>query len=92
MPVYFDTEANAFDVFDENHCPDCEEPLYDTGCDAPGCRGFECTNCGWGCDSETAPEDGRCARARAEESGEDYEERINAERAAFGLPPVGSTR
>ena len=62
--------------------------LYDTGCDAPGCRGYVCYGCGTGCDIEADPEHGQCATALAAESDEDYDARIDAERAAFGLPAL----
>ena len=87
MPVYYDTQGGSFAVASE-HCSECEEPLYDTGCDAPGCLGYRCGNCGTGCDIDIAPEDGTCARALAEEGDEDYTARVNAERVAFGLSPV----
>jgi hypothetical protein len=44
-------------------------------------------NCGTGCDAETDPE-GRCAAALAEEDEEERCARFDAERAAFGLPPL----
>lgn len=84
MPVMYDP-ATGF-IIAPNHCEDCGEPLYDTGCDAPGCRGFSCPDCGTGCDRDFP--DGRCASALKSESGEEYTARINAERAAFGLKPL----
>ena len=87
MPVMYDTGSERFFI-ESGHCEYCHEPMYDTGCDAPGCTGYQCRECGAGCDIEVAPEDGRCAQALAEESGEEYTERVNAERAAFGLSPV----
>jgi hypothetical protein len=87
MPVIYDEENGGLAIGSEN-CGDCEEPLYDTGCDAPGCCGYCCMDCGTGCDIEFSPEDGRCAAALAEESDEDYAGRVNAERAAFGLSPL----
>jgi hypothetical protein len=86
MPVYYDTEAEEF-MIGPDTCPDCGEPLYDTGCDAPGCTARCCMNCGTGCDAETDPE-GRCAAALAEEDEEERCARFDAERAAFGLPPL----
>jgi hypothetical protein len=88
MPVRYDTD-DGFTI-DSETCEDCGSPLYDTGCDARGCNGFCCMECGTGCDIEFAPEDGRCATALAEESDEDYDARVNAERAAFGLSPVAT--
>lgn len=89
MAVYYDTEAEEF-MIGPDDCPDCNEPLYDTGCDAPGCQGRCCMNCGTGCDLELMGEEGRCATALTEESDGEYEARVDAERAAFGLPPVHS--
>lgn len=86
MPVYYDEESGSIAIGSE-YC-ECGEPLYDTGCDAPGCRGYCCMDCGTGCDLEFDPEDGRCARASAAESDEDYDARVDAERAAFGLRPL----
>lgn len=68
-------------------CPTCGEPRVDTGCDAPGCAGAAYPCCGTGCDIEYG--DGRCAQARAEEDEEDRAERLDRERAAFGLRPGG---
>jgi len=90
MPITYDEESGGLAVASD-HCGDCGQPLYDTGCDAPtSCRGYCCLNCGTGCDIETDPEHGRCATALAEESDEDYTERVNAERAAFGLSPLAA--
>lgn len=86
MVVAYDDETGGF-VIDPDFC-DCGEPLADTGCDAPGCSGRSCVECGTGCDIEFAPDDGRCARRLAEESDEEYEARIDRERSAFGLSPV----
>ena len=90
MPVYFDTDANAFAIVSDD-CPNCGEPWYMSGCTAPGCNGLACQDCGTGCDYDfvDAEDGGRCASALEDEDEEDYEERINAERAAFGLPPTG---
>ena len=87
MPIYYDEGAGMLAIGSEN-CGDCGEPLYDTGCDAPGCRGYCCMDCGTGCDIETSPAHGSCIAALTGESDEDYDARVNAERAAFGLPPV----
>lgn len=83
MPISYDTESGDFKVSPE-YCTDCEEPRYDTGCDARGCDGWRCNNCGTGCDVDIDDE-GRCATALAAEPDEDYDERVNAERAALGL-------
>jgi hypothetical protein len=86
MPVIYDEESGGLAV-----APDecgCGRPWYDTGCAAPGCLGQWCPECGTGCDIEVAPEDGTCAAALAEESDEEAAERINRERAAFGLRPL----
>jgi hypothetical protein len=90
VPIVYDEDFEALAVM-SGHCEDCGKPLYDTGCDAPGCRGYCCMDCGTGCDIEFDREHGRCATALAEESDEDYTERVNAERAAFGLSPLGGT-
>jgi hypothetical protein len=86
MPIVYDEDFEAMAVQSEN-CEGCGRPLYDTGCDAPGCHGFCCMDCGTGCDIEFDRENGRCATALAAESDEDYDTRVNAERAAFGLGP-----
>jgi hypothetical protein len=89
MAVYYDTDAEEFAISPDD-CEDCGEPLYDTGCDAPGCQGRCCMDCATGCDIEIIGEGGRCATALAGESDEDYDARVNAERAAFGLSPVAT--
>lgn len=88
MVVRYDTEVETF-VIDAEDCSGCGEPLYDSGCDAPGCSGLGCQDCGTGCDIDFLPdEDGRCAAAIADEDPADRLERANKERAAFGLPPL----
>jgi len=87
VPVYYDSETGTFAIASD-HCTDCGESFYDTGCDAPGCRGFCCLDCGTGCDIEMDPDDGRCASALAAESEDDRDARVDAERAAFGLRPL----
>jgi hypothetical protein len=89
MPIVYDEESGDLAVASD-HCGDCGQPLYDTGCDALGCNGYCCFNCGTGCDIDLA-DDGRCATALAEESDEDYTDRVNAERAAWGLSPIQSS-
>lgn len=86
MIVRYDDAAAGF-VIESDYCQDCGGPLYDTGCDAPGCNARCCQECCTGCDIEwlDADEGGYCAIALARESGEDRAERINRERAAFGL-------
>ena len=88
MPIMYDDETGGLAVASE-YCPDpeCGAPRYDTGCDAPGCDGWRCDACGTGCDVDL-DENGRCATALAAESGEEYTERVNAGRAAFGLRPL----
>ena len=86
MPVYYNDESGQLDVTSET-CS-CGNPMYDTGCDAPGCPGYRCDNCGTGCDVDL-DDSGRCATALAEESDEDYAARVDRERAAFGLSPLG---
>lgn len=48
---------------DERGCPDCGEPAYDSGCEADGCNGWGCQDCGTGCDLDflDAEDGGRCA-------------------------------
>jgi hypothetical protein len=89
MPIQA-TADGGLEIFDASTCPECEETgtLSDTGCDAPGCRGWQCIECGWGCDVDTNPDGGRCAAAQAAESDEDHTARVNGERAAFGLSPL----
>ena len=92
MPVYFDTTEDAF-VIAPDHCSDCQEPFYQSGCDAPGCNGLACEDCATGCDLDfvDAEDGGRCATALANEDTEDYEDRIKAERAALGLSSVDAS-
>ena len=87
MPIYYDDDAGVLAIGSE-YCGDCGAALYDTGCAAPACRGYVCYGCGTGCDIEADPEHGRCATALAAESAEDHDARIDAERAAFGLPAL----
>lgn len=86
MVVYFDDTAGQIKI-GEDYC-DEGHPLYDTGCGASGCNARCCMECGTGCDIEFAPTDGECALATAGESDEDYNARVNRERAAFGLSPI----
>ena len=86
MTVGFDTTTDQFVVHPED-CPHCEQPLYFSGCDAPGCSSWGCQDCGTGCDLDFV-DDGDCATALAEEDPNDRQERQNRERAAFGLPPL----
>lgn len=87
MPIAYDDEEGFVVIPDD--CPDCNQPLCDTGCDAPGCPGRCCMDCGTGCDLDFLGDEGECARAIADESPEDHLARVNRERAAFGLSPVG---
>lgn len=84
MPVRYDTNQETF-VIDPEDCPDCGQSLYQSGC-----NGLACQDCGTGCDLDfvDAEDGGRCATALDDEDDEDYDERINAERAAFGLAPI----
>lgn len=86
MAIAYDEESGTLAII-ADEC-ECGSPWHDTGCDAPGCHGQWCPECGTGCDIEVAPEFGRCAEGLATESDEDYEARINASRAAFGLKPL----
>ncbi|MEV4784072.1 hypothetical protein AB0K53_01210 [Streptomyces tuirus] len=57
---------------DERGCPDCGQPAYDSGCDAPGCNGWGCPDCGTGCDLDFVGDDeSRCAQAAAEADEEE---------------------
>jgi hypothetical protein len=89
MVVRYDHEINGF-VVEPDECGGCGEPLYDSGCAAPGCNGRACQDCGTGCDLDfvDADEGGRCAAAIAEEDEDERDARIDAERAAFGLSPL----
>jgi hypothetical protein len=93
MPVQYDYDSDSLVVYPDD-CPDCGQPFYMSGCDAPGCPGLACQDCGTGCDLDfvDAEDGGRCATALDDEDEEDHEERINAERAAFGLSPTGGER
>lgn len=57
-------------VPDVRGCPDCEQDAYFSGCDAPGCNGWGCPDCGAGCDLDFVDAEGygRCATA-LEEAG-----------------------
>lgn len=87
MAITYDTETGSF-AATPDFCDACGSPLYDTGCNAPGCLSRCCMDCGTGCDIEIDPEHGTCATALAEEDDEDYGAPFAAERAAFGLPPL----
>lgn len=86
MPISFDTVLDEFTI-EPNVCG-CGSPLYESGCTAPGCSGRGCQECGTGCDLDFV-DDGRCATALAEEDDDERDERLNRERAAFGLPRIG---
>jgi hypothetical protein len=92
MSVRFDTGIDWF-VVDPDDCSGCGSPLYMSGCTALGCNSLGCEACGTGCDIEfvSAEDGGRCATALTGESDEDRAERINRERAAFGLSPASPT-
>ena len=87
--LFYDTGSGEFDVAPD-FCPVCddgdqdiENARNDTGCDAPGCQGYSYDCCGRGCGWGWP--DSRCQAAAASESSEAREDRINRERAAFGL-------
>ncbi len=90
MAIGYDDDRAAI-VIVPDECPDCGYPRYDTGCDAPGCHGAAFMCCGTGCDNGLIP-GGRCETALAEEDGDDRAERIDRERAAFGLPTLADER
>ncbi|WP_369274470.1 hypothetical protein AB5J55_35125 [Streptomyces sp. R11] len=59
-------------VPDQRGCPYCEDDAYFSGCDAPGCNGWGCPNCGTGCDLDFLDDDeSRCAQAAAEDDEEE---------------------
>lgn len=61
-------------VPDQRGCPDCEQDAYFSGCDAPGCNGYGCPDCGTGCDLDFLDdEDSRCRQALAEADEDDEE-------------------
>jgi hypothetical protein len=61
-------------VPDQRGCPDCEQDAYFSGCDAPGCNGYGCPDCGTGCDLDFLDDDeSQCAQALAELDDEDEE-------------------
>lgn len=84
-PVMWDDDSRTFFVFDER-C--CGIYMYDTGCDAIGCTGYVCEQCGKGCTDLADPERGDCAMARRGESAEDHLARVNRQREGFGLRPI----
>ena len=84
--IRWDDSNSTLEIFSAE-C--CEQAMDDTGCDAPGCTGFACPECGGGCDREAAGDHGRCAQALAAEPEDERNARFDRERAAFGLPPVG---
>lgn len=86
MPLYYDHELGAVSSCSRT-CADCGQVMLDTGCDAPRCLGYRCNDCGTGCDIDLDDEGG-CASALAAEGGGAYTTRMNAERAAFGLPSL----
>lgn len=79
-PVMFNDAESRFEVF-EAVC--CDVPMDDTGCDAPGCRGYVCLSCGVGCDADL--DAGSCASAQDSETEQQYLNRVNRSRAVLGL-------
>jgi hypothetical protein len=74
--------TNRTFTVDPDYCADCDEPLHDTGCGAPGCNGCCCLRCGTGCDREFFdPDESVCAQTDA---ADDHAERIYRDRAAYG--------
>ncbi|KPC92211.1 hypothetical protein ADL27_26245 [Streptomyces sp. NRRL F-6602] len=61
---------------DERGCPDCEQDAYFSGCDAPGCNGWGCPDCGAGCDLDFVDADGggRCAAYAKDDDFQDDDE------------------
>lgn len=72
-------EASILDPFSEHRvpdqrgCPECGEPAYFSGCDADGCNGYACQDCGLGCDLDfvDAEGGGRCAQSLEDDEDED---------------------
>lgn len=63
------------DTPDERGCHSCSQPAYDSGCEAPGCNGWGCPDCGTGCDIDFLDEDeSNCARTLAEADENDEED------------------
>lgn len=64
---------------DERGCPYCGEPAYDSGCEAPGCNGWGCPDCGAGCDLDfvSAEDGGQCSAYRDQE--DEVDEYLNAD-------------
>jgi len=87
VPIGFDNETGGI-AFISDECPDCGNTMYSTGCDWYGCDSMYCPDCSYGCDLDALGEEGECYAAMAEEDPEDRSERVNAERAAFGLSPI----
>lgn len=59
-------------VPDERGCPGCEQDAYFSGCEAPGCNGYGCQDCGTGCDLDFLDDDeSQCAQALNEEDEEE---------------------
>lgn len=62
-------------VPDERGCPDCEQDAYFSGCEAPGCNGYGCPDCGTGCDLDFLDDDeSTCAQAIADDDEENEED------------------
>ncbi|WP_230536427.1 hypothetical protein [Streptomyces sp. OUCMDZ-3434] len=60
------------DTPDERGCHSCGQDAYFSGCEAPGCNGYGCPDCGTGCDIDFLDdEDSSCAQVIAEEAEED---------------------
>lgn len=63
------------DTPDERGCHGCGQDAYDSGCEAPGCNGYGCPDCGTGCDIDFLDDDeSQCAQAIAEAGDEDDSE------------------
>jgi hypothetical protein len=90
-PVMWNDTTGTYGVFNERVCPGCaaEDTLVDTGCGAPGCPGYSCPECGWGCSIDTPG--GPCQAALDAEDDTEREERFQRERSAFGLSALTFT-
>lgn len=67
--VIFLSPDRLHTVPDDRGCPHCEDDAYFSGCDAGGCNGWGCPDCGSGCDLDfvDAEGGGRCAGALEEQ-------------------------
>lgn len=89
MAVTVDLDTGEVGFVDDV-CPDCGEPMYSSGCEAPGCTGFGCPDCGVGCDLDFA-DDGWCAAALAAVDADEEEDWLPAVRPVDTVDTGGLT-